>query len=52
MHEALITVGKLSLAVGSGRADFSDSCFYPHVQKQSHGKRLPAVLQDMQVMVL
>lgn len=52
MHEASVTVGKLFLAVGSGRADFSDSCLNPHVQKQSQGKRFPAILQDMQVMVL
>lgn len=51
VHEASITVGKSFLAIGSGRADFCDSCLNPHVQKQSQGRRFPAVLQDMQVMV-
>lgn len=46
-HEASITVRKSSLAVGSGRADFSDSCLNPHVQKQGQGKRFPAALQDV-----
>lgn len=47
VHEASITVRKSSLAVGSGRADFSDSCLNPHVQKQGQGKRFPAALQDV-----
>lgn len=40
VHEASITVGKLSLAVGSGRADFSDSCLKPTCPKAKPGEEI------------
>lgn len=53
VHEASIMLGSclLLLAVG-GWTSVAASCLNPHVQKQSQGKTFPAILQDMQVMVL